>query len=263
MNPNRFRGGAAALVAVVVSLCLAGRAHGAAEVRHLSLTISGSPTSINGKDFNEAVIGRINDQILTPRGLESIESITFGWLFDAEMRYFVRPNFAVAAGVGQLRSVNDREFLPALNAAVQYRAEVLTVPVHLGGAYYLPPYNQGDFQARVYLEGGFVSNVYNRARFQAEETGTDATTTLGGSYKLSAKGDSPGYYLEGGVHMFFASRFSVLIGLLYRSVVIRDMQGLLEVRAPNGEVIQMNPPGEPLDLNMSGIGARFGLSIGL
>jgi hypothetical protein len=263
LNPNRFRGGGAALVAVAVSLCLAGRAHGAAEVRHLSLTISGNPTSINGKDFNEAVIGRINDQILTPRGLESIESITFGWFFDAEMRYFVRPNFAVAAGVGQLRSVNDREFLPALNAAVQYRAEVLTVPVHLGGAYYLPPYNQGDFQARVYLEGGFVSNVYNRARFQAEETGTDTLTTLGGSYKLSAKGDSPGYYLEGGVHMFFASRFSILIGLLYRSVVIRDMQGLLEVRAPNGEVIQMNPPGEPLDLNLSGIGGRFGVSIGL
>src|SRR5215470_5479813 len=45
LNPNRFRGGAA-LVAVAVSLCLAGRAHGAAEVRRLSLTISGNPTSI-------------------------------------------------------------------------------------------------------------------------------------------------------------------------------------------------------------------------
>ena len=74
-----------------------------------------------------------------------------------------------------------------------------------------------------------TSLVYNRARFQAVESRTDSTNTLGGTYKISAKGDSPGYYLEGGVHMFFAARYSVMLGAIYRSAMVRNMDGLLEV----------------------------------
>ena len=37
------------------------------------------------------------------------------------------------------------------------------MPVHVGGAYYLQPYNQGDFQARAYVGGGLVQYTYTRA----------------------------------------------------------------------------------------------------
>lgn len=260
MNRLRFRG-LLVLAGCIAALTWARDAGAAADVRRFSLVLSANPTTIDAGDFNKEIIERVNDQVLTPRGLEGIETISFGWFFDSQVRYFVRPNVAIEAGVGQLRAIQKREFLPRLEAAVQYRAEVLTVPIHVGGAYYLPPYNQGDFQARVYLGGGLLSQVFNRGRLQAEETGTDSSTTLGGSYRLTARRDSPGYYGEMGVHMFFASRFSVMLGALYRSAVVRDLRVQREVTLPDGEVV-VTPLDETGTLDTSGIGGRFAVAIG-
>jgi len=234
-------------------------AHASAQVNKFSLMLSANPTSLKPKEFNEKLIGGVNNR-LQARGLEPMDEITFGWLYEAELRYFLRPNFALGFGVGQVRSVSKQEYLPRINAAIQFRAELLSVPVHLGGTYYLPPYNQGDFQARWYFGGGMTSLVYDRARFQAVETGTDSTSTLGGTYKISAHGDSPGYYMESGVHMFFASRFSVMLGLMYRSALIRQMEGTLEVPSASGTThVDLGPV---LNLDTSGTGARFAVAIG-
>lgn len=260
MNRLRFRG-LLALAGCIAVLACARDAGAAADVRRFSLVLSANPTSIDAGDFNEQVIERVNDQVLTPRGLEGIETISFGWLFDSQLRYFVRPNMAIEFGAGQLRSISKREFLPRLESAVQYRAEILTVPIHLGGAYYLPPYNQGDFQARVFLGGGLLSQVFNRARLQAEEAGTDSATTLGGSYRITARRDSPGYYGEMGVHLFFASRFSVMLGALYRSAVVRDLRVQQEVTLPDGEVV-VTPLETNGSLDTSGLGGRFAVAIG-
>lgn len=246
-------------LALASALAWAPAAHAEATVSKFSLVISADPSKIDPKDFNEQIIGRLNDNVIVPKGLEPLGTIKFGWLFDAEGRYFVRPNVAISAGVGQLKSIVKQEYLPQLNASIQYRAEVLSVPVHLGGDYYLPPYNQGDFQARLYLGAGMTSLVYNRARFQAVETGTDTSSTLGGNYKVSAKRDSPGYYLETGVHMFFASRFSVILGALYRSAKIRDMVALVETHTANG-LVRTPLPSFPLDVG--GLGGRFAIGIG-
>jgi len=247
----------AALLALAV---LASEAGAAAEIHRLSLVLSGVPTAISATDFNERVIGNINRVILTPRGFEQVNSIHWGWLFDAQMRYFVRPNVAVEAGVGQLRSQSTRDLLPALNASIQYRAEILSAPVHVGAAYYLSGYNQGDFQARPYLGAGFMSVTYNYARFHAVESGTDLSTTLGGTYRIVGHGDSPGYYLESGVHMFFAARYSVMIGALYRSTVTRDLPIAFEVELPNGNVFRA--PAGTISLDTGGVGGRFALAIG-
>jgi hypothetical protein len=241
-------------------LCWAETAGAAAEVHRFSFVVSANPSQIDASDFNKVVIDNLNTTLFGPRGLQGLGRIGFGWFFDTQLRYFVRPNVAVEVGAGQLRSITKREYLPRLAAAIQYRAEVLSVPVHAGAAYYLPPYNQGDFQARVYVGGGFTSLVYNRARLQAEEFGTDSATTLGGSFLLSARRDSPGYYLETGVHMFFAARYSVMIGALYRSSVVRRMDGEAVLPSPNGRVIV--PLGPIFDLDTSGLGGRFALAIG-
>jgi len=243
---------------LAVSLGLAarsGEALAAAEVHRLSLVISGIPTQISAKDYND-FLEQFNRQALAPFGVEGIKKIQFAWLFDAQLRYFVRPNVAVSAGAGQLRSFSKREFLPGIQQDVQLRAEILSVPVHVGGAYYLAPYNQGDFQARAYLGAGFMSMVYNRGRLGQVATGFDSATGVAANFKVTAKRDSPGYYLEGGAHMFFAVRYSVMLGLVYRSAKIRDMQGYL---FQGGRRI---PLGRLYDLDTSGIGARMGLGIG-
>jgi hypothetical protein len=242
-------------------LVWASAAHAAAQVSKFNIAISASPTSVDAKDFNERVIGQINRSVLDPRGLEDIERIKFAWLFDASLRYFMRPNFAIVAGAGQLRTFSKREFLPAINQAIDYRAELLSVPVHLGGAYYLPAYNQGDFQARMYLGAGVLSLVYNRARLSAVESHTDSAHTLGGDYKISASRDSPGYYLDAGFHMFFGGRYSVLVGGEYRSAMVKQADGLLEVLTAAGKV--RTPLGPAFDIDTSGFGAKMALAIGI
>jgi hypothetical protein len=249
---------------------LAPAAHAAAQVSKFNIVLSGNPTTVDAKDFNDKVIDHFNHTLLEPRGLEGIDRIGFAWMYDAQLRYFVRPNFAIVTGVGQLRSVSKREFLPAIGMAIDYRAELLSVPVHLGGAYYLPPYNSGDFQARWYLGGGLMSLVYNRARFEAVESRTDSIHTLAhgsfdgqpltGQYKISARRDAPGYYLETGVHMFFGGRYSVLIGGVYRSAVVRNAEGQFETQSSAGTSRALLGP--VFDIDTSGIGGRMALAIG-
>ena len=259
LSAQRLRAAVSCAVCVGV-VAWVSTAHAAAQVAKLSLVLSANPTTVSARDFNDQVIGTINRTVLEPRGLEDLDKISFAWLYDAQLRYFVRPNFVVEGGAGQLRTVAKREFLPTITAAIQYRAEVLSVPVHVGGAYYLPAYNQGDFQARMYVGGGLSSLVYNRERFTAVESNTDSASTLGGTYKISARGDSPGFYVETGVHMFFASRFSVMLGAIYRSAVVRRMDGLREIPTPSGTIRMDQEPVSGLDT--SGIGARFATAIG-
>jgi len=252
---NRFRLAAlAALASACVWLPSARPAQAAAEIHKLNLVLSAIPSQVAGGNFND-VIDIINRTQLEPRGNQGLDHIGFAWLFGAELRYFARPNFTLQAGFSQLRAETERTFLPGIGLQTTYRGEMLSVPIHVGGTYYFTPYNQGDFQARAYLGGGLQSLVYNKATFQVLATVPD---TLTGSTKvLDAKQvftqDAPGWYGEFGVHMFFAARYSVILGGYYRSSFVRNM----ELDA-NGQHI---PSG--LKLDMSGIGARMALGIGL
>src|SRR4051812_3666721 len=145
----------------------AGRAFAAAEVHRFSIVLSAVPTNVAMGDYNSG-LDSYNTAILAPKGYEGLKHITFSWLFDARGQYFVRPNMAVVLGVGQMRGVTHQEFLPALSSSVNIRSEFLSVPVTVGGLYYLAPYNSGDFQARMYVGGGLLDHVYNRVRFQVD-----------------------------------------------------------------------------------------------
>ena len=248
MNVRRLAG--IVLVAACASWGVARDAGAAATVHRFNLVLSAIPTSVDGGDYNE-LLDNLNRTQLEPRGLEGLEELKFGWLFEAQLRYFVRQNMAVNAGVGQLRLTTDREYLPFVGAAIQLHGEVLTVPVHVGGAYYLAPYNQGDFQARAFVGGGVLSHVYSRALFQQEAVGVPDVPSL----TMRGVQDGPGYYVEAGAHMFFAVRYSVLLSAIYRSSVIRNLE------TPEGAPF-LTPEGEPFELDLSGVGARLGLAIG-
>lgn len=232
-------------------------ARAAAEVHRFNLVLSAVPTSVAAGDFNDR-IEQINRENLEPVGRNGIDTINNAWFYQAEFRYFVRQNVAISAGVGQLRNQSKREFLPALQQNIQLRVEMLSVPIHLGGAYYFTPYNQGDFQARAFVGGGLMSLVHNRIRFQVHEITDESTTIFGDSFLIEATGDSPGYYGEFGVHMFFAARYSVMLSALYRSAEVRNMRAVL---VP----VDGTPPtdlGVLGDLDTSGLGARMAVAIG-
>jgi len=267
---RHFRPGVVLGAALLLCTLLpAGEARAAAEVHRLSLMLSGIPSQVNGGDFNES-IDEYNTTHLDPRGYERIQHLQFAWAYDAELRYFVRQNFAVTAGLAQLRVAQRKEFLPALSQAINVRAEILTVPVHIGGAYYLQPYNQGDFQARAYFGAGLVSYAFSKATFEQVLTNPDSVLNaqMGGSFKAVLTQDAPGFYAEGGAHMFFASRWSVMVGAIYRTGQLRN--ALLSAYEINGTRLDIPPPGvpvnnpkgRPLMIDVGGLGAKMTIGFG-
>jgi hypothetical protein len=222
-----------------------------AETHRLNIVFSGTPTQVRADDFN-GFIDDINRLFLTPQGLEPLGKIKLSWLFQGEVRYFARQNLAVTAGVGRMSSTKRQEYLPAIGRSIVLTAEVASVPIHAGAAYYLKPYNQGDFQARAYVGAGFVSLVANKATFRQDQTGTPAPTI-----RITGTNDGPGFYGEAGAHMFFATRFSVMLGALYRSSNVRNL-----IDEASGLPLT-NFQGQPIALDVGGIGFKMALGIGL
>ena len=266
----RFRPAVVSAVAIsLAALAFAGRARAAAEVHRFSLMLSAIPTSVDGGDFNDEV-DRYNMIHLDPRGLEDLSHLQFGWAYDAELRYFARPNFALAVGLTQLRAAQTKDYLPAISQDVSLHTEIITVPVHVGVAYYLQPYNQGDFQARAFVGGGVMQYTHTRATLEQELFNADSvlTTTWGGTSKYVLTQDAPGYYLECGAQMFFANQYTVLISAVYRSGVLDNMrveQSLVNgvsVGYPNPGPVAVNSKGQPYQLDVGGLGLRMCIGIG-
>jgi len=258
-----FRPRSAALAAFALALAvLTPRAVlAAAEVHRFNFVASATPTGIDAGDLNN-VIDFYNRTVITPppRGYDPVDAISFAWLFTGELRYFLTRNLALSGGVSQLRAKTSKEYLPALAQSIDVSAELITAPVHIGASYYLQPYNQGDFQARMFFGGGLVSYTHSRTTFQQVLAGVDSTTNaqLGGSFKFTNTQDSPGYYGEGGVHMFFASRYSVLLSVLYRS---GHMARMVDERT--GEVVTDPETHKPFSLDVGGFGFRMAAVLGL
>jgi hypothetical protein len=245
----------------VVALGAPPEARAAAEFHKLNLVLSGIPTSIKGGGFLDT-LAAYNTLHPGKRGVEGLDEPSFGWHFDAQVQYFVRSNVALSFGAGQLRSQQKAEVLPRLQQSITYRAEVITVPIHAGVDYYLAPYNQGDFQARMFFGGGVLSLVHSRGTIQQTEIGTDSSTTFGNertppeTFKNVMSGNAPGYYLQAGAHMWFPSRLNVMLAVMYRSAIVRDLIN----DATRQPVIFR---GEPVDLDVGGVGARMAIGIGL
>ena len=252
------------VVLAAIALILSGLPAAAApEVSRLNLVISSNPTSLTSKELND-YIDDYNRVYLESRGLEGIDRVSFSWMHQAELRYFVRPNVAVSAGFGRIRSQSTREFLPRISQSIVFHTDLLSVPVHVGAAYYLQPYTQGDFQARAYVGGGFVNYTNSKIVIERIEFATDSASTLGGSGRIVGRADAPGFYLEFGGHMFFASRYSVMLGGIYRGGVVRNLHFVRDIIDPvTGKTITQVPDQQKFGLDVGGLGVRMALAIGL
>ena len=258
-----FRHLASLALGSVIALMAVAPAGAAPEVHRLSLVLSANPTQIVAGDLND-FIDDYNHDVLAPKGLEPLGNIGFAWYNQAELRYFVRQNWAVSGGFGQIRQETRNEYLPRIAQVITLRSTIVSVPVHVGVTYYLAPYTQGDFQARAYVGGGFMSLTNNKIVLEQLEFHTDSATTLGGSRRSKLRRDGPGYFFEFGGHMFFASRYSVMIGAMYRSAKVRGMHETQEVVVPNGSetVTQIQVDEPSFSLDTGGLGLRLGVGIG-
>lgn len=252
---------------------MAGRipeARAAAEVHKMNLMLSGNPSSLAASQYND-LISNYNRFVLDPRGYEPLKGMHFGWFYQMQGRYFVRPNITVDAGFGSLKDAQAKEFLPRISQSITVDTRVQTDIWNVGTSYYLQPYNQGDFQARLYFSAGLLSLADTQFKFGKVESGTDSTTSLGtatGSgnrYNFNVRGFSqgPGWYFESGAHMFFSSRYSVMLGFMYRDMKVRAVPlTLTEFDAAGGAHPSPSSLG-PIEVDMSGVSARMAICIGL
>ena len=266
----RFR---RALPWALVFVCvLAGRARdasAAAEVHKLNFLISGNPSSLAATSYND-LINSYNSNVLDPRGYENLKSMHFGWFFQGQLRYFVRQNITVDVGWGNLVDDQKKEYLPRISQSIDIDTHIQTDVWNAGASYYLQPFNSGDFQARMYFSAGLLSLSNTELKFAKNELNTDSTTTLGSAtgnttrynYDVKGKQEGPGWYLEGGAHMFFAARYSVMLGIMYRSMTASAVPLVLTEAAPGGPTYTQPAPSGPVDADLSGISARMGICIG-
>lgn len=249
-------GACAAMAAALGTFALVSSAQAAATVHRFSLEIGAGATQISAGNFNRE-LDFFNRAFLESRGLEGFDHITYSFMFDVGARYFLRPNVALRAGVGQLRNQTKREYLPAIGQDVQLRYEILSVPINVGADYYFTPYNQGDFQARAFVGGGLLQAVNNRVLFQQFSRLGDPVASANGTFLTSWQRDAPGWYGEFGVHMFFALRYSVVLNAYYRSAKAEDLV-YTDTKAPAFDLADR----KPYELDLSGIGGRGALLIG-
>ena len=248
-----------------LAIALVTRAPGAqaqAEFHKLNLMFSANPSSFKGEDYKD-FISEYNERVLVPSALKEMDQISWGWRFEAELRYFATSNFAIGVGAGQLRTEKRQEYLPRISQRIEVRTNIVSAPVHVGGFYYFTPYNQGNFRARAYLGGGVMAHTNSKVFFEQLEFNTDSATTLGGSARLKGRGEAPGYYAEFGAHMWFATRLSIMLGMTYRSADMVNLRYDSVAISPQGVETPFNPPFKPETLDLSGIGARFAVLIGL
>ncbi len=253
---RRLLGALGAVAAVLGTLAFVPPAHAAATVHRFSLELGAGATQVTAGNFNRE-LDFYNRAFLEPGGLNGFDHITYSFLFDIGARYFLRPNIALRAGVGQLRNQTKREYLPAIGEDVQLRYEILSIPVNLGADYYFTPYNQGDFQARAFVGGGLLHTVENRVLFQETAKLVDLVAAANATRLVSWQRDSPGWYGEVGVHMFFALRYSVVLNAYYRSAKAENLV-YTDSKLPAYNLAD----GKPYELDLSGLGARAALLIG-
>jgi outer membrane protein W len=222
-------------------------------VSRLGLAIYAMPTSLNLHDVNES-IDRLNEiTAQDPFELAPIDKITWGAMFGAEAKYFVNRNWSLVAGFGRISRQSILDLQPQATTSTTVKAKVRTVPRYLGVDYYWTGKTSGDFTMRPFVGGGYMDLVETKASFGA--TSTSDAGQVGES--VTALGEGNGAYVEGGIHMMFPSRYSVILNANYRHAKSNRLYD-----ETTGELV-LNEDGEPYSVDVSGFGIRFGIQINI
>ena len=243
------------VVAALGSLAPAARAD-EQRVSRLGLALSVMPTSLALGDVNSE-IDRLNaatGSIGPPFSPQApIGKITWDGLWQAELKYFVKRKVAVVAGIGQIKHQSQLELMPVADGSTIIRAYTRAVPIHLGADYYFDPHTSGDFTLRPFVGAGYMKIADTKTSFGYQLVRPDSVLRdFTDSY-----GNGHGFYVEGGIHMMFPSRYSVIVNANYRNAHVRQMQFF-----DTGQVV-LRPDGELLQTDLSGFGLRFALQMNL
>lgn len=224
-------------------------------VARLGVAVSAMVTSLNPDNVNEAIgeVNKVADQI----GIATISEIKAAAFFQAEARFFINDRFVAVAGFGRIQRTSQLELLPTQASKITLLARVSGVPRHLGLDYYFTPYTSGDFTLRPFVGGGFMDVVEGKMKVGG---GFESPDTIVGSF-VRARGEGPGFFVEGGAHLMLPSRYSFIVNLHYRHLKANHLRFESSDGTPGGYFL--NSDGEPEKLDFSGFGLRLAINMDL
>jgi hypothetical protein len=222
-------------------------------VKRFGLALYAMPTGLALKDFNQSVDVINQFTASTPGNLAPIQKIHWGAQFGLEGRYMVSQHWTVVAGFGRIRKESKLDLIPQINQRILVTARILTVPRNLGVDYYFNPKTSGDFTLRPFIGGGLISLVETKAKLGGEAVLADTTY---GSFTRPF-GEGGGFYVEGGAHLMFPSRYSIILNAMYRRAKATRV-----FEETNHQLLR-RPDGSPFELDVSGFGLRLAAQISL
>ena len=243
---------AAAVVGLVAITLVAGAVPGRADeqrVKRFGIAMYVMPTSLALDDFNNSV-DRLNE-FTSAQGLAPIDKIHWAAEFGLEGRFQATHHWMLVAGFGQIKKQSTLSLIPQVNQHILVTANILTVPINLGADYYFNPKTSGDFTMRPFVGGGMISLVETKAKLGGSAALQDTTFET----FTRPQGEGGGFYVEGGVHMMFPSRYSILLNGNYRHAKATRVY-----EETTGQLLY-NPDGSPYELDVSGFGLRFAVQI--
>ena len=227
----------------------------------LGLALSGMVTSLSPDLINDGidqvnngvrVLGEESNAIPAP-----ISHIKAGGFFQVEGRFFISDKLVAVAGFGRIQRTSQQELLPGAGRRLLMKGQILGVPRHIGMDYYFTPYTRGDLTWRPFLGGGFMDVVEAHGRVGAEFTSPDTIVSV----FQRTRGEGPGYFLEGGVHLMLPGRYSFIASVNYHHVKADRLT--LEDAHGNTFGYLLDENGDPEVLDFSGIGLKVALNINI
>ena len=248
----------AARAATVIGWALAGLAMVAGpgradeqRVKRFGVALYAMPTNMKLDDLNDQIdeLNVFTDQ----QNLAPINDIHWGAQFGMEGRYTINRHWTAVAGFGRIQKASTLDLLPQVGQHILVQARVLTVPTNLGAAYYFNPQTSGNFTLRPFLGGGMMRLVETKVKIGGEAVLQDTSFT---NFQRP-QGEGVGWYGEGGVHMMFPSRYSIILNGIYRHAKSQ------QVYEETTHARILNADGSPYTIDVSGFGIRFAVQISL
>jgi len=219
-------------------------------VKRFGVALYAMPTSMSLSDFNDG-IDRVN-QSSTAFGFAPIGKVHWSTQFGLEGRFMATKKWVVTAGFGRIRKVSKLDLLPQVGTQVLVVGSIITVPRNLGLDYYFAPKTSGDVTLRPFVGAGYLSLVETKAKLGGGATVGGVTT---GTF-VRPTGEGSGFYVESGMHVMLASKYSLILNGLYRRAKVSQV-----IEETTGQRV-LNPDGSPFKLDVSGFGLRLAMQIG-
>ena len=213
-------------------------------------------------DYINNAIDDVNEFTTPPPpdgpGLAPIDHISASPIFQFEGRFFISDKLVATLGYGTLGRTESLTLQPQTSQEIIVEGSVNAKTLNTGLDYYFTPHTSGDVTWRPFGGVGFMSVIEGEGRVGGSVMETVPDTTLDDRFERFF-GQGAGFYVEAGIHLMIASRYSFIGNVFYRNLKMDNVWAVDESGNSLGPLL--NDDGSLAEIDLSGIGLRVGINI--